>query len=327
MAYSVGIIGAGSWGTALAITVHYAGHRASIWSRNASVVDSINQRHENSEYLAGVGIPPEINATTSLEEIVNRDILILAVPAQHLKNQLSHVKIAENVPLVIASKGIEQNSLMLMSEAVSSILPNPIAIISGPNFAKETALLKPTATTIACENAELGEKLLTVFGSKTFRPYLARDIITTQIAGAVKNVIAIACGISEGKELGDNSKSAIITRSIAEIKRLCLAKGGQSETLMGLAGIGDLILTCSSRKSRNMSLGYELGQGKELDEILATRNTVAEGVTTAKSVFELAKKLGVEMPICEAVYSILYEKSDINETIIKLLNRPYKNEH
>lgn len=322
----IGIIGAGAWGTALAVAVKQAGHNVTIWSRNEEVVNSINTQHENTVYLKGVKISPEITATNSLEEVSDNDVLVLVIPAQTMREYVVKLSIPENIPLVIASKGIEQNTFALMSEVVEEYLPNPVAVISGPNFAKEVAQLKPAATTIACSDKKIGEELLEVFGSKTLRPYLTDDIIGVQVSGAIKNIIAIACGISAGRNLGENAKAAIITRSLAEISRLCIIKGGKKETLMGLAGIGDLMLTCSSMQSRNCSLGYELGQGKTLEEILKSRKTVTEGVATAKSVFELSEKLKIEMPICEAVYDILYQNGDIEQTINNLIERPYKTE-
>jgi len=326
MKQNIGIIGAGAWGTALAVAVNEAGNDVTLWSRNENVVDAINNQQENTVYLEGIKISPQIKATLSLDEMSNKDVLVLVIPAQTMRDNLKQLNIAPDIPLVIASKGIEQGTFAMMSDIIREIVPNPISIISGPNFAKEVATLKPTATTIACEDKTIGEKIVSVFGSRTFRPYLTDDLIGVQVSAAIKNVIAIACGISAGRELGENAKAAIITRSIAEISRLCMIKGGKKETLVGLAGIGDLLLTCSSMQSRNASLGYELGQGRGLSDILKERNAVTEGVATAKSVFDLTKKLQIEMPICEAVYNILYENADIDKTINNLLERPYKNE-
>ena len=212
-----------------------------------------------------------------------------------------------------------------MSEVVGTILPNnPIAVLSGPNFADEAARGLPTATTIACADASLGERLLYAIGGKLFRPYYSDDIIGTQVGGAVKNVIAIACGIAVGHGLGENARAAIITRGMAEMTRLCIAKGGKPETLSGLSGIGDLLLTCSSEKSRNMSLGIAIGKlGRVAEDIPTGRRGVTEGVATAESVTELAQKLGISMPICAAVQHILYDKAPIREAISELLERPF----
>ncbi len=256
--------------------------------------------------------------------------MIIAVPSHTLRSACILVSdtLDVNVPLVIASKGIERGSLMLMSEVVQSILPkNPIGIISGPNFADEAAKGLPTAATIASTHKPLLELLSYVIGGKLFRTYLSDDIIGTQVGGAVKNIIAIACGIAMGRGMGENARAAIITRGFAEIARLAVAKGGKHETLMGLCGMGDLILTAGSTKSRNTSFGIAIGQGKSKAEVLASRGRGAtEGVIAAESVVKLAKKLNISMPICEAVYYILYENAPIDQVINGLLERPFVNE-
>jgi glycerol-3-phosphate dehydrogenase (NAD(P)+) len=229
------------------------------------------------------------------------------------------------VPLLIASKGIERGSLMLMSEVVRSVLPgNNIAIVSGPNFAEEAARGLPTATTIACEQKEEWELLTYAMGGRLFRPYLTQDIIGTQIGGAIKNVIAVACGIAVGYGMGENARAAIVTRGFAEMARLAVARGGKYETLMGLSGLGDLLLTCGSTKSRNMSFGIAVGQGKQAKQVIESRGrTATEGVLTAESVMKIARKYDIDMPICNAVYRVLYEDVPVADLIAALLERPF----
>lgn len=326
----VGVIGAGAWGTALAVLANRASSRVTLWTRNTSIIDSIKTRRYNDVYLPGVFMDPAIEVTDDLSVACKCDVLILCVPSQSLRSTCIAIsdQLSPNVPLLIATKGIERGSLLMMSELVSTILEeNPIAILSGPNFADEAAKGLPTATTIACEDPVLGERLMYVMGGKLFRPYLTDDIIGTQIGGSVKNVIAIACGIVLGSNLGENAKAALITRGLAEMARLCIAKHGQYQTLMGLSGIGDLILTCNSTKSRNMSLGLELGQSQNIEQVLnKTRFGVTEGVATAESVTHMAQNLGVSMPICSAVNGILHGHYTVKEAIHKMLDRPFSAE-
>lgn len=321
----ISVLGAGAWGTALAVVASQSGATVTLWSRNPEVRDTIASAHENRRYLPGIRINPSIKVTDNLKDAAQADALVLVVPAQKLREFCQGLTpyITTRTPLILCCKGIEQDSLMLMSEVVASVLPaNPVAILSGPNFADEVARGLPTATTLACEDAVVREQLAFLFRSATFRPYTSDDAIGAQIGGAVKNVLAIACGIVQGKGLGENAKAALITRGMAEMQRLAIAKGGKSKTLMGLSGMGDLILTCGSIKSRNMSLGFALGEGVALEAILSERHSVTEGVATAKSVVELARKLQVDMPICEAVNAILHENAAIEETMKSLLNRP-----
>lgn len=329
-AVHVGVIGSGAWGTALAVLANRAASRVTLWTRNANVQESITETRFNSAYLPDVYLDPSITVTMDLGEACNVDVLVLCVPSQTMR--ATCIAIADllppDVPVVIATKGIERGSLQFMSELVSSVLTeNPIAILSGPNFADEAAKGQPTATTIACADSALGERLMYVMGSRFFRPYLSDDLIGTQIGGAVKNVIAIACGIAAGCQLGENAKAALITRGLAEMARLCVTVGGKAQTLMGLSGIGDLMLTCGSPKSRNMSLGLELGKGHSVTEVLSKpRFGVTEGVWTAESVTDLAGKLGVTMPICQAVNNILRGQTQVKETIHQMLDRPFSQE-
>ena len=328
--YRVGVIGGGAWGTALSILCNRAGSSVMLCTRNNNVIQSIVERRINDIYLPSVFIDPNIGVSDKLNEACKGDILILAVPSHTLRSVCIGMSdlLATHIPIVLASKGIERGSLMLMSEVVKSILPhNPVAILSGPNFADEAARGSPTATTISCADSALWDMLMYAIGGRLFRPYMTADMIGTQLGGAVKNVIAIACGIAIGKNFGENARSAIVTRGFTEIARLTIAKGGKYETLMGLSGLGDLILTCGSIKSRNMSFGMALGQGKSKEEILAQRGrTATEGIIAAESVVKLAKKHAVAMPICDAVHRILYENANVDQVIGELLERPFASE-
>lgn len=328
--YRVGVIGGGGWGTALSILCNRAGSNVLLCTRNLNVIQSITERRTNDIYLPSVFIDPNIAVSDKIADGCRGDILIIAVPSHTLRSVCIAISdlLPTQLPIVLASKGIERGSLMLMSEVVKSILPhNPVAILSGPNFADEVARGLPTATAISCTDSSLWDMLMYAIGGRLFRPYLTTDMIGTQIGGAVKNVIAIACGIALGKRYGENARAAIVTRGFAEIARLTLAKGGKYETLMGLSGLGDLILTCGSTKSRNMSFGMALGEGKSKEEILSGRGRIAtEGIIGAESVTRLAKKMGVSMPICEAVYRILYENAELDQVVGELLERPFSGE-
>ena len=325
----VGVIGGGAWGTALAIVANRAGSEVMLGTRNSNVINSISERRVNDIYLPSIFIDPNIKVTDDFADVCRGDILILATPSHCLRTVSISISdiLPPDVTIVIACKGIERGSIMLMSEVLREILPqNPIAILSGPNFADETARGLPTATTIACAD-DKRDMLAYALGGRFFRPYMTDDIIGTQIGGVVKNVIAVACGIAEGKNLGENARAALVTRGFAEMGRLALAKGGQYETLMGLSGLGDLILTSGSKKSRNTSFGIEIGLGKSKDELLASLGrTAVEGVVSAESISKLAKKHGVSMPICDAVHQILYENAPVDAVINALLERPFANE-
>lgn len=328
--YQVGVIGGGAWGTALSILCNRAGSGVMLCTRNGNVIQSILERRTNEIYLPSVFVDPNITVSDNLADACKGDILILAVPSHTLRSVCIAMSdlLPTALPIVLASKGIERGSLMLMSEVVKSILPhNPIAILSGPNFAEEAARGMPTASAIACTDGALWDMLMYAIGGRLFRPYLTHDIVGTQIGGAVKNVIAIACGIAIGKNFGENARAAIVTRGFAEIARLTIAKGGKYETLMGLSGLGDLLLTCGSMKSRNMSFGVALGQGQSKDDILRLRGrTATEGVIAAESVTKLARKHGVQMPISDAVYRILYENANVDQMVGELLERPFASE-
>jgi len=328
--YRVGIIGGGAWGTALSILANRAGSTVMLGTRNNNVIQSILDRRTNDTYLPNVFIDPNIAVTDKLGETCGGDVLILAVPSHMLRSACISISdmLPVHLPIMIATKGIERGSLMLMSEVCKSILPhNPVAILSGPNFADEAAGGLATATTIACTDETLWNMLTYSIGGRFFRPYMTDDIIGAQIGGAVKNIIAIACGIAMGKKLGENARAAIVTRGFAETSRLNQAKGGRYETLMGLSGLGDLILTSGSPKSRNTSFGIALGEGKTKEDILMHRGRTAnEGVTAAESISKLARKLGVSMPICDAVHRVLHENASVDRLIEELLERPFTQE-
>lgn len=324
----IGVIGGGAWGTALAALSAEQGNTL-LWARNAEVVDSINTAHANPLYLPDVKLPTNLRATGDLAALKDCDALVLAVPAQTLRPFAEAIRAALPLaaPIVIAAKGIEISTGLLPGDVLAELLPGrPLAILSGPNFATEVARGLPSASTLACADETLGAALVQRLGRPTFRPYLSDDVIGAQIGGAVKNVLAIACGIVIGRRLGDNARAALITRGLAEMSRLGLALGAKRETLMGLSGLGDLVLTCSGAQSRNLSLGVALGEGKTLEQIMGARRTVAEGVHTARAIEALAGKHGVEMPICAAVDAVLHKDVSIDETLAALLARPFRTE-
>ncbi|CAA7620882.1 NAD(P)H-dependent glycerol-3-phosphate dehydrogenase [Magnetospirillum sp. SS-4] len=325
----IGVVGGGAWGTALALTARRAGRDVVLWAREDAVIQSINTACVNADFLPGVALDPAIRATADHAEVAGADAVLLVPPAQHLRATCRALAPhwRKGVPAVICAKGIELSTSALMAEAVAAELPGAVvAVLSGPTFAIEVARGLPTAVTLACADAGLGAALVKALGTASFRPYLSDDLTGAQIGGAVKNVLAIACGIVEGRDLGDNARAALITRGLAEMTRLAMAKGGRPETLMGLSGMGDLILTASSTQSRNYSLGFALGQGRSLADILGERRSVTEGVTTAGAVMEMTAVLGVEMPICAAVDAVINHHVGLDEAIRALLSRPFRNE-
>jgi glycerol-3-phosphate dehydrogenase (NAD(P)+) len=326
----IGIIGAGAWGTALAQSLSRAGRAVVIWAHEAETVAALNRDHANAVFLPGIALDPAIRATSSLGEAAAADAVLLAVPAQHLRAIGAALAAAAPVPVpvVVCAKGIEVATGALMTEIVAATLPGrPCAVLSGPTFAAEVARGLPTAVTLACADATLGRSLVDALGSRTLRPYLADDPVGAEIGGAVKNVLAIACGIVIGRGLGDDARAALITRGLAEMVRLARAKGGRAETLMGLSGLGDLTLTCTSLQSRNYTLGVALGEGQALAAILAGRRSVAEGVTSAPATLALAQRLGIDMPIAAAVDAILHRGAAIDAVIEALLARPFRSEN
>lgn len=325
----IGVLGAGAWGTALAQVAASAGNQVVIWALEKDVAIDINENHKNSVFLPNIELSARIGATNDLSQMAEMDAILAVVPAQFMRKTFENLApfLRPQTPVALCSKGIEQKSLEFMTDVLAHTLPNAIpAVISGPSFAKDVAIGLPTAVTLACSDKATGEMLMGMLGIATFRPYLSLDLIGTEIGGAVKNVLAIACGMAEGKGLGESARSALITRGFAEMVRLGIALGAKPATLNGLCGLGDLVLTCSSKSSRNFSLGFALGQGKTLQEALSGKNSVAEGAATAPALLELAKKHDVEMPICFAVAAILDGKVGVDEAINALLTRPFREE-
>lgn len=325
-----GVIGAGAWGTALAILANRSGSDAMLWTRSESLAEMIREKRVNEIYLPDVFIEPSIEVTTDLRTACSSDALILAVPAQSLRSLCISLSdsLKQDMPLIIACKGIERGSLALMSEVVNATLPaNPVMVLSGPNFASEAAQGVPTATVIASSERDLAERIRFALGGKYFRPYLSEDVIGVQVGGAVKNVIAIACGIAQGMGYGENARAALVTRGLAEMIRLAEVRGGKRETLTGLSGFGDLMLSCCSRTSRNMALGFGIGSGKEgLEAVKAQSHGLTEGVATSESVYQMALKLGVSMPISMGVHEVLSGIMSVEEGIKALLSRPFASE-
>jgi glycerol-3-phosphate dehydrogenase (NAD(P)+) len=318
----IAIIGSGSWGTALSLVAHRAYNQVTIWSRNSSTCLEINNNHLNNSYLKNISIPESIKATSNLAEILDNDILLLVVPSQTIRKiceDLARLNLASNKIIVICAKGIEQESLKLMSEVVNEVLPNnPVAILSGPNFALEVAQNHPAIASLSCSSKDLSLMLSEKLTSANFRIYPNQDIIGTQIIGAAKNVLAIATGITLGKKMGENAKAAIFSRGICEINNLILAKKGKVETMFSPAGLGDLYLTCGSATSRNTAYGISLALGK------VEKNNVIEGINTSKSIYLLAKSLNINMPVIESVYKIIHQGMSIDIAIEELLSRPLK---
>ena len=325
----IAVIGAGAWGTALAATLGRAGRAVTLWAYEPEVAAGIAATGRNPLFLPEIALPAMVATNDLGAACVGAGAVLLVVPAQLLRGVCRQLRPhwPQGAPAVICAKGIETGSLAVMSEVVAEELPGTMAaVLSGPTFAIEVARGLPTAITLAAADTGLGGRLVEMVGTPSFRPYLTDDVIGAEMGGAVKNVLAIACGVVEGRGLGDNARAALITRGLAELTRLTVAKGGRAVTCMGLSGLGDLILTASSGQSRNYSLGYALGQGQALAEILAARRSVTEGVATAASVIGLAARLGIEMPISAAVEGLLHHGIGIDDTIDGLLARPFTGE-
>jgi glycerol-3-phosphate dehydrogenase (NAD(P)+) len=326
---TVAVLGAGAWGTALAQVAATAGREVLIWAREAEVVESINRDRLNPLFLPGLPINSGIRATGDLAEAAGAELILAVSPAQHMRSVLRALRAAlkPGAPVVLCAKGVERGTLALMTDVLAAEIPEArAAVLSGPGFAKDVARGLPTATTIASLDHELAARVVATIGLPTFRPYVARDLVGAEIGGAVKNVIAIACGVALGRQLGDGARAALITRGFAELTRLGLAMGARAETLAGLCGLGDLVLTCASLTSRNTSLGAALGEGRALADVLAERRSVAEGMESAPAVVALAARFGAEMPISEAVEAILSGRRGIDDAIAALLSRPFKEE-
>ncbi|WP_291205914.1 NAD(P)H-dependent glycerol-3-phosphate dehydrogenase [Hyphomonas sp.] len=325
----IGVIGAGAWGTAIAQMLTREGQSVLLWALEPEVAAAINTRHENTVFLPGVSLNPALSATTHLGDLAGVDALFCVTPAQHTRATLSRLEgwFKPQAPVVLCSKGIELSTGKFMTEVLAEELPDAVpAVMSGPSFAIDVAKGLPTAVTLAIQDAALGAELIQAICTPTFRPYLGTDLLGAEIGGAVKNVLAIACGIALGKGLGRSAHAALIARGYAEMTRLALALGAEAETLTGLSGLGDLVLTCSSETSRNMSLGLALGEGQALADVLGARNSVTEGVATAPVLRQLARSKNIEMPICEAVAAVVEGEISVDEAILALLMRPVKAE-
>ena len=322
----LGVIGGGAWGTALAQVAAAEGEEVRLWAREAEVVEAVNSRHENDLFLKGVALAETIRATGDLTELEQCEAFLIVAPAQYLRPVLGGLD-AGGRPLVLCAKGIEDGTGLLMHEVAREMQPGaPIAVLSGPTFAHEVAAGLPTAVTLAVEDRALGERLVARIARPHFRPYLSDDVAGAEVGGAVKNVLAIACGVVEGRRLGQNARAALISRGFAEMTRFGLAKGARPETLAGLAGLGDLVLTCSSTASRNFSLGQGIGEGARAADLLADVRTVAEGAFTAPVLKRAAEALGVDMPIVAAVCAVLGEEASVDEVVGRLLARPLRAE-
>lgn len=322
---TIGVIGAGAWGTALAQSFASNGKKVMLWARDAALADDINIMHQNRKYLTGINLHPDVRATPDLAAVCKADILVPVVPAQHLRSvlELAKTNIANDKPVVVCAKGIEIETGKLMSDVAGDILPSAmIAVLSGPNFAHEIARGLPAAATMASIYKTLMDPVRDQLANKNFRIYSSNDVTGVEVGGAVKNVIAIICGIVAGKGLGENARAAVVTRGLHEMARLAEAMGGHRETLMGLSGIGDLLLTCSSMQSRNFSLGVALGEGQKLDGILRSRQGVTEGVPTTAAVAQLAVRFKIEMPLVMAAHAVLLGKISVEEATKQLLDRP-----
>ena len=329
---SVAVIGAGSWGTTVAAIVS-AHAPTTLWGRNPAIVSAVATRHENPEYLPGIVLPEHLRATTDLAEAcVGAEVLIMAVPSHGFRAVLERAApyVDVEAPVISLAKGIENETLLRMSEVVLEVLthhdPDRVAVLTGPNLAVEIAEGQPAASVIACGDPDTARRLQLLCSSSRFRVYTNPDVVGCEIAGALKNVIAIAAGAAAGLGYGDNTQAALITRGLAELARLGSALGGAAMTFAGLAGLGDLVATCTSPKSRNRSVGFELGRGRSLDEIVAETNMVAEGVKSTPAVLQLAARAGIEMPIASLVGAVLTEGRNPADLVPELMLREAKAE-
>ncbi len=329
----IAVLGAGGWGTTLAILLHYNGHKVTLWEYQKSYARELNKKRINIDYLPGIKIPKEIQITSDLDESsTDKNLIVLAVPSQFLRKivkKISYTSISDTV-LASVSKGIEKDSLMTMSQMLLDVHPSlseaQIGVISGPSHAEEVSRRIPTAVVAASVDLETSKTIQAAFMTSYFRVYSSTDILGVELGGAFKNVIAIGAGIIDGAGFGDNTKAAIMTRGVAEISRLGLSMGARPETFAGLSGMGDLIVTCMSKHSRNRFVGEQIGKGKKLKEVLKSMEQVAEGVETTRSAKELAEKNSVETPITNQVYKILYDDKDPIKATTDLMTRDMKTE-
>ncbi|MDC3144209.1 NAD(P)-dependent glycerol-3-phosphate dehydrogenase [Pelagibacteraceae bacterium] len=322
---NIGVIGGGAWGTTIAKLLSEKNSNVKLWAKEAHVKKNIEKNRINKIFLDNITLPKSLNITNSIHDMKSSDFLFVVTPTQYIESTLKPIrrKIKKSCIIVNCSKGIEIKSSTLISDIITRIFPNnTIGVLSGPNFAFEIAQGKPTASLIAAKSILTSKKIANLIGSRNFRPYLSNDIIGAQVCGAMKNVYAIGCGIIVGKDFGENAVASVISRSFSEIKLMGTKLGAKETTLSGLSGLGDLFLTCSSKKSRNFSLGYNLAKGKKLDTYLNSKTSIAEGAYTVKAIKNLSKKLKINLPINDAIYKILYLDKNISQVISDLLNRP-----
>ncbi|MBW1849865.1 MAG: NAD(P)H-dependent glycerol-3-phosphate dehydrogenase [Deltaproteobacteria bacterium] len=329
----VGVIGAGSWGTALANLLAEKGIDVHLWVREEEVFNQIKNEHINGVFLPDRVLDPRLKPVKSFEEaLAGKQLVLMVVPSHVFREVLINLKphLREGMSLITATKGIENDTLMIMSQVAADILNehymSDFACLDGPSFAREVSQKLPTAVTIACSDLDHAERLQRLFNTQFFRVYVSQDVIGIQLGGALKNVIAIAAGAADGMEFGHNARAALITRGLAEITRLGVAMGANPHTFAGLAGMGDLVLTCTGDLSRNRTVGFKIGKGMSLEDITGSMNMVAEGVRTTRSTYELAKKMGVDMPITRQVYQTLYEGKNPKDAVKALMGRELKAE-
>jgi len=327
------VIGAGAWGTSLARHLAEKSLTVKMWAYESEVVGTINGKHENSRYLPGVSLPQSLTATSSFKETLDHsDFLILAVPSHVMRSVIKDMQpsLFEARPIVVATKGIEEETLKLMTQVLQELLPaswaHGITVLTGPSFATEVCQSKPTTVLLAGQDSALTTQLQSVFMTSSFRVYTGNDLIGAQLGGALKNVMAIAAGVVDGLDLGSNARAALITRGLAEIIRLGLALGADVHTLYGLSGLGDLVLTCTGSLSRNYTVGLKLGQGESLENILKETITVAEGIRTTRATMSLATQLQVDMPIVQGVHALLFESKPARQAVEDLMSRSAKEE-
>ena len=316
------VVGGGAWGTALAQVAAAGGRETLLWALEEDVVSAVNRIHENPVYLKGLKLEKSIRATSSFTDLGEADAWLVVTPAQHMRAVLKRSP-CPNMPLILCSKGIEESSGKLLHEVAQEVCPSsPVAVLSGPTFAHEVAAGLPTAVTLACDDRNLGEELRRRINLPHFRTYYTDDVAGAEVGGAVKNVLAIACGIAEGRRLGQNARAALIARGFAEMIRFGLSMGGRRETLAGLSGLGDLVWTCSSTSSRNFSLGKAIGEGQKPADLMKDRRTVAEGAHTAPVLDRIARERGIDMPLVDAVASLLSGRVALDELLGTMLSRP-----
>jgi glycerol-3-phosphate dehydrogenase (NAD(P)+) len=328
----IAVIGTGSWGTAFAMIPAEKGIETTLWARRQDLAEAISERHENPDYLPGVGLPAQLSGTQDLEKAVaGAEVVVMAIPSHAFREVFRELlpSLEPDASVVSLTKGVEQGTLKRMTEVMQEegdLDPSRIGVVTGPNLAKEIAARQPAASVAACADEECCRQWQRLFMAPYFRVYTNPDVVGCELAGAIKNVVAIAAGIADGMEFGDNSKASLITRGLAELARLGQAMGGNPLTFAGLAGMGDLIATCVSPLSRNRSVGEQLGKGRKLDDIVAEMNMVAEGVKTSRAVVDLAGREGVEVPISEHVVKVLYEGVSPQDMVLSLMLRQAKPE-